>query len=127
MKVNTIVSKLGEDKKDSFWYKGDGQIATVEHKGRIISIETRGEIRVCFEEDGDVFKNEQAVTEALERDLKDKDLNKLSEHDGWGNNNWFAFVEIDKDGNDISDDYDVAYDYDEAIEMAKGFLEELTK
>ena len=124
-KVEIIIPKVSCHRKDSFWYKGDGQIATVTHKGRTLSIEPRGEIRVCFTENGDCFRNEDAVSEASRRGLGDKRMGKLGEHDGWLNNNWFVIIELDKEGNDVDDDLFIGYDYDEmineAVKMAKEF------
>ncbi len=124
-KVNIEIPKMSENRKDSFWYKDDGQVATVTHKGRILSIEPRGEIRIMFKVDGEVFRNKQAVDEATRRRIGDKQLEKINLFDGWINNNWFVIIELDDKGNDVDDDLYIGYDYDDmietAIEMAKKF------
>lgn len=124
-KITIITPKLSKNRKDSFWYKGDGQIATIELNGRILSVEPRGEIRVQFKEDGDMFRDEQAVTEAIKRGYGDKRLAKIHDFDGFANNNWFVIIELDKDGNDVSDDLEIGYDYDEMIELAKEMILDL--
>jgi hypothetical protein len=116
MEVKILNKKL-VGREDSFWYHGQ-EIAKYEFpNGKKLYAEARGEIRVFFEEDGPVFKGANAVDEALEQGLTDKDLDKIHDHDGWGLNNWFAIVMVDIDGNTISDDLCIAGDYDEVIDQ----------
>jgi hypothetical protein len=126
-KVTIVTPKLSKHRKDSFWYRGSNQIAIVELNGRIMSVEPRGEIRIQFAPNGEIFKNEQAIEEAIRRKLGDKKIAKVSEFDGWHNNNWFVVIEIDKKGNDISDDLEIEYNYDDAIQMAIDILEDETE
>ena len=119
MEINLIVQrvqdKISEDREESFWYNGD--IAYVNLlSGNKMYLEANGEIRVCFEEDADQsFKDDEAREEALDRGLTDKDLRKIDEHDGFGNNNWFEIVKVDAEGNLIDEGWDVCFDYDEGI------------
>ena len=106
---------------DSFWYY-DSVIAIIRDAGIAVHIEAHGDIGVYFETDGELYKDENAVNEAIERNLNDDDLKKLSEHDGWSNNNWFEiFVEDESTG---EGDYidSIYYDYEEAI---NGGIEEI--
>ena len=114
LKVNIIQEPLSETRKNSFWYY-ENTIASIEVGGRIFYISASGEIEVYFEPNGIKFKNGMAVKEALSLNLQDKDLNDLSLHDGWGNNNWFVVSEI-IDG-DVEYFEDLAYDYDEALKL----------
>lgn len=122
IKVEIVQPKVDNKHCDSFWY--NGQIAVVETDHGTYSLEAVGDIRVMFEVNGDWYNNSRAVDEAWDRRLTDKNLNELNDHDGWGNNNWFEVVCIKQD-NSVQDVIgDVAYDYDEAIEMLKTYVEE---
>ena len=48
--------------------------------------------------------------------LNDADLDKISENDGFGNNNWFNIIKVDGNGYIIEDDLGIYHTYDEAIE-----------
>jgi hypothetical protein len=118
----TVIHAVDKKRKDSFWYRG--QVAYIYTDHGKYSLEAVGDIKVMFEPDDNWYINDNAITEALQRNLFDKDLIKLSEHDGWGNNNWFEVVFI-KDGKiDTSGTDDVCYEYDEAMEMLKTYVEE---
>lgn len=125
MKTKILTTKLSDDKIDSFWYR-DCEIAEIEHKDRKFIIEARGEIRLQFEEDGTIYKNEQAVDEAIDRGLNDNSLSIIGLFDGWHNNNWFSICEIDNNGN-IGDDLEIAHDYNEALKTAKELIKNLVE
>ncbi len=115
--MKILIDKIAENKIDSFWYHGD-IIAEIElPDGHKLIAETRGEIEMRFEENGTKFLGDNAVTEAINLDWTDSDLNKLSDDDLSIFNNWFVVVEIDEEGELVSDDLAIAGDYDEAIEM----------
>ncbi|GAG03484.1 unnamed protein product, partial [marine sediment metagenome] len=96
--------------------------------GKKLYVDTCGEIRISFEEDGAWYKNDQAVTKATELGLVDEDLNKIGEDfDGWGNNNWFAIREYDINGECSQDDLGICHNYDDAIELLKAVAEEKQK
>jgi hypothetical protein len=124
--VKLYISPKSPHKKGSFWFCGCGDVACVNIKGRAFFVEATGEIRVMFKPNGETFKNEMAVKEAERLNLTDKKLNKLSNHDGWLNNNWFDFYEEMKDGTPNYFDI-VAYDYDEAIKTLVDIVLEETK
>lgn len=93
----------------SFWF--DGSVAQVGN----ISIETQGTVSVFFDENGERFHDGHARKEALSRGYTDKDLVDISNHDGWNNNNWFAFFDTKTDT--VLDA--TAVSLSEAIETAK--------
>jgi len=124
MKVEIVQKSLGKKRQDSFWY--DGQVAVIDTDHGTYSLEACGEIRVMFEENGDDYRDYRAVREAWDRNLTDKDLNKIGEFDGWLNNNWFEIVLIPHDDEIgvLSAIGDVADTYDEGIEMLKAYVED---
>lgn len=121
--VQILIDKLAEDKDDSFWYYDQTIAKAILPNGRTFYVESHGMIRVCFEEGGVFYKNQQAVDEAIDRSLTDKDLDSLNSHDGWGNNNWFAIMEFNKDGECI-DEHGICHEYDDAIRLFKVVIAE---
>jgi hypothetical protein len=117
LKVDILLDKISPERNDSFWYSGKDVAKVSLPSGSGLFAEAVGEIRLYFEEDGDVFKNINAVEEALDRNLTDDDLNKIGEFDGWVNNNWFRIIKVNANGDMISDDLAIGGDYDEAIEL----------
>ena len=104
---------------DSFWYEGD--IATY----RGYTLIAAGEIRFC---PVDFKKTSYADWHDIAREAKnDKGLRRLVCNEGetkaphyWVNNNWFEVLL--PDGSDVM--CDVAYDYDDAIELLKSYAKE---
>lgn len=121
--LEILKKKISKKKTNSFWYFGDDIACIGLLSGNKLYAESRGEMRVQFKPDGEHFKNEQALAEAIRRRLTDKGLAAIGEFDGWHNNNWFAVVKVDINGNVISDDLAIAHDYDEIISL----LEECAK
>ena len=123
-----ILTEKEENREDSFWYY-DQEIARVQFpNGKKLYVESRGGIRIKFEEEGTFYKGDQAVDMARELDLTDDKLNALSDKfDAWDMNNWFAIVEVNTLGDTITDDLALAGDYDEAIEMLKACAKEKEK
>lgn len=114
-----LTEKISEDKIDSFWYHGK-DIARIQYpNGTKIYAEASGDIGLYFEEDGDVFKGQNAVDEAIKRNLTDKDLDQLGIEDRWRNNNWFVIIKVDINGEVIGDDLGIGDNYDHAIEILK--------
>lgn len=123
--MKILIDKIADNKVDSFWYHGD-IIAEIElpNKHKLIA-ETRGEIEMRFEENGTKFVGDNAVTEAMNLDWTDVELQELFEKDLCFFSNWFVVVEIDEDGELLSDDLGVCGDYNEAIEMLQEVYDEL--
>ena len=123
--MNILIDKIADNKVDSFWYHGD-IIAEIElPAGHKLIAETRGAIEMRFEENGTKFVGDNAVTEAINLDWTDIELQKLFSEDLCFFSNWFVVVEIDADGELLSDDLGVCGDYDEAIEMLQEVYDEL--
>lgn len=115
--IEILKKKISKKKTNSFWYFGDDIACIGLLSGNKLYAESRGEIRVQFKRNGEHFKNEQAVEEAYRRRLTDTGLAKIGEFDGWHNNNWFAVVKVDINGNVISDDLAIAHEYREIIRL----------
>lgn len=99
-------------RKDSFWY--DGQVATISYKGRTISIEATGHIDASYREN-DISPKSARMFGFTDRRLK---------FFHWSNNNWFTLYEQKGDEFEwIADS--VAYTYDEAIRLAKYYIQHL--
>lgn len=123
--MNILIDKIADNKVDSFWYHGD-IIAEIElPNGHKLIAETRGAIEMRFEENGTKFVGDNAVTEAINLDWTDVELQKLFSEDLCFFSNWFVVVEIDADGELLSDDLGVCGDYDEAIELLQEVYDEL--
>lgn len=123
--MNILIDKIADNKVDSFWYHGD-IIAEIElPAGHKLIAETRGAIEMRFEENGTKFVGDNAVTEAINLDWTDVELQKLFGEDLCFFSNWFVVVEIDEHGELLSDDLGVCGDYDEAIEMLQEVYDEL--
>lgn len=103
-------------RKDSFWF--DGHVATVENNNTTVKVIAMGEINVCFNPNERIFKNDEARQEAICRGYTDIKLFHLSKHDGWQNNNWFAF-EVLKDDKDPYWDTETSVNFNDAILIAK--------
>lgn len=114
LRVETIVPKISEAKKDPFWYYDEGVVATVSFGDREIEIIPRGNIRVQFEEDGDIYRNQEAVEEATRRSYTDVDLQRLFDKGMFLNNNWFETF-VDEGDESLGE---LEYDYDDAINAA---------
>ena len=123
--MNILIDKIADNKVDSFWYHGD-IIAEIElPAGHKLIAETRGAIEMRFEQYGTKFVGDNAVTEAINLDWTDVELQKLFSEDLCFFSNWFVVVEIDADGELLSDDLGVCGDYDEAIELLQEVYDEL--
>jgi len=128
MKVKTIqpeieinTKKINHHKKDAFWYYDD-EIANLIFEGKHYVVLARGEIGVTFLDGDKFFKGQSAVDEAIRRGYGDKRItNKLH----WSNNNWFEIFSVDEFNNinELSFDDGIAYDYDNAIELAKELIQ----
>lgn len=117
MTTNIIIPKISNNHNDSFWY-GNKVICYVEHKNRKIIISSCGDIRMSFnDEDVTIYKNEQAIDNALYRKLCDADLQKHI----FFYSNYFDFIyQLNNDSNRIVDiEADECFTYDDAIQYAQ--------
>jgi hypothetical protein len=108
-------------RKDSFWY--NGQVAVVSANGRSVSVEATGYMAISFDDENyDMpslsFDNDFARNEARDRGYTDRKLKSFA----WYANNWFTLYEIIGKGSTAEFKWvadSVAYNYDEAIKLAK--------
>ncbi len=131
VKVIIHVPQISGHRKESFWYY-DQHIATLEREdlGLRVYIESAGEQRVHFSDNGPRFSGEKAVKEAKRLGWGDKRLNRDAY---FSLNNWF---DVTADWGGVNEDpwsllytpsssdgeVAISYKYDEAIEVAKEFL-----
>ena len=126
-KIEILQERISEDHNDSIWY--DGVIAiTIKPNGTELLLIATGEIRIMSKDGNLVFDGDKERNEGIEGGLNsDKDLKKLgyenNEKYSWVNNNWFEVI-FKKKGEKCFDSImgDVAYEYDQAIGLLKGYL-----
>lgn len=122
-KIEVLIEKEAEDKLDAFWYRGENIGMASDINGRKLYIDTCGEIRLAFEEDGTMYKNAQATDMARDLNLNDKALDNCY----WDNNNWFAIREFDANGEMVGDDLGICHTYDEAFTLLEEVAKEKSK
>ncbi len=126
-KIKIIQKKISNNHQDSFWY--DGEIAKVtKSNGTELCLIATGEIRI-YDKEGTIVFDCKERNEGIKGGLNDdRDLSKIGnsgEDDySWGNNNWFEII-FKKEEEDCFDSIlgDVAYEYGEAIELLKSYIE----
>jgi hypothetical protein len=130
MKIDTIQPKI-KNCNDSFFY--DGQIATIETKNWIYSLEAQGEIKIYHTNSkGEAIgmHNGYKSYDNFPLNLKDdkalaKVGNEYTDKYYWEMNNWFEVIGINKKTKEAESAMcDVVWDYDEAIEMLKNYARE---
>jgi hypothetical protein len=110
-------------RKDSFWF--DGHVATVTDGKTTVNIIATGHVDVTFNRnDENCYRNSEARKEARSRGYTDRKLNTMGRHDGWGNNNWFAF-EVITQGKSMYWDEGTETKFDDAIHAAKEIIKEI--
>ncbi len=117
----TYQTKVEPRRKDSFWF--DGHVATVSNGKTEVRIIAMGHVGVIFKVDEPGFNNDYARKEALKRGYTDQKLKNLNNHDGWLNNNWFAFEVVLQGGKTYLDDATDVY-LPDAINTAKNILKD---
>ena len=123
-----IVQKKQRGRGDSIFYQGE--VASASKNGWLFSLIADGDVCVCL--DGEYYGTCHAnhhLEDLFEKpiNLTDKKLGTLHESGRltWENNNWFEVI-FRKKG-DTSWDCDigeVVYDYDEAIQLLKDYMNE---
>ncbi len=76
MKTNILVKKIGNNKQNSFWYCGQDIIAEVVYLSRKIIVIIDGTTKIC--EGGKLITNNKALRKAIEMDLCDNTLERLT-------------------------------------------------
>lgn len=124
MKGLKVIEKKILDSQDSFFY--DGQIATVtKPNGTILWLEACGEVRVNYKDQS--YRDLRRFDLIRELELNDKKLHRWTKLGKitWSNNNWFEVV-WQKPGDSFVDSAlgDVAYTYDEAIDLLSSYYDD---
>ena len=113
--LHTIREKY---KNDSMHYYGE-HIATVEKNKRKLIVESAGEMRACFTEDGANYLNEDLKAELRKRGTTDRQLSVLGKNDFISLNNWFRIMD---DATEV--ELGIAHTFDDAISLAKQLIKE---
>ena len=120
-----IIQKKKKNQTSSFFY--DGEIAfTEKYNGTRLKLIACGDIRI-YRKDGELVHDGKSRNSGIEINT-DKDLKKVGDNYTdeyrWENNNWFEVLFMKKRtfGWD-STLGDVAYDYDEAIELLQSYID----
>jgi hypothetical protein len=103
-----------------------GEVATItKTNGTKLFLEVAGEVDISIGTDR--YRNDQRFEFIRDYKLTDKKLSALNKKDKiqWGNNNWFeVFYQQKGDSNAECVMGDVAYDYDDAIELLNSYVED---
>lgn len=114
--MKIITEKISDKHLNSFWYH-EKMIASIDlPNGNTLIAESSGEIEMSFKVDGKNFYGSKAIKKANKNKLNDINLLEYLNSDFFTLTNWFRILEIDCNGECISDDIALASDYIEAIE-----------
>lgn len=116
-KLEIIQKKIDKKHTDVFWY--DGNIANIGD----YYLRASGSIKVMFKEGGEWYQNGQALDIVWDKKLTDKKLERLYNNGMFDMNNWFEVVHYEKECVEGVMG-DVAYDYDEGIELLQKYHKE---
>lgn len=120
VQINIITPKISDKHNDSFWYHNK-TIAVLECGPYAVEVIVQGVIKVIFEENGMTYTSEDAIQYALDHNMNDSHLDKVSEFDGWLHSNWFT-IEI----NGLPNDSLIENTYDDAIKLAEKVLTQIS-
>lgn len=112
MSVQILTNKLAKNKGNACFYYDD-QIGVATHNKKRYSIESRGSLEVIL--NGSKYKGRQATKELISMGYTDRRFVNLSLNDMVIFNNWFALIEVNEKGECISDDLELAHEYDDCI------------
>jgi hypothetical protein len=127
MKIKIIQQKISQRHNDSVWY--EGEIATaITKKGTKLSLLACGDILIKNKK-GEIVYDGKERNEGIKRGFNsDKDLKKIGQNytDNyyWENNNWFEVAYMEKGCGWDTIIGEVAYTYDDAIQLLKDYGEE---
>lgn len=117
IKVKLHVKRLPLRNDSMFYF--NKHIATLTKGNRTVIVESAGEMKAYFKENGDCYQNEVLAKELKKRKTTDKGLTKIGSNDMIGLNNWFR---IFSDNDPTRLDEEIAHTYDDAIETAKSLI-----
>lgn len=121
MNLEIITPKL-DNREDAIFYYSK-EIAKVQlPNGKKLYLESRGELEIITP-NGKV-KGSNALDWLLDNQYTEEDLNDLYEDDSVVMSNWFVIVEVDINGETISDDLVLNGTYTEALDDLKNAYED---
>ena len=122
MSVQIFTKKLAKNRNEACFYYDD-QIGIVMHKNKTYSVESRGSLEVILNDCK--YKGDMACKELISLGYTDRRFSNLAKNDNVIFNNWFALIEINKNGECISDDLELMHTYDECIEVLNNIADYL--
>jgi len=114
MKIEIITPKENDNKTDAVFYYGK-EIARIQlANGKKLYLESRGELEIIT--DNGKVKGINALDWLKDNNHNDRTVDILSNDDMIVMSNWFVIVEIDLNGETISDDIVLDGNYNDALE-----------
>jgi len=114
MKIEIITPKENDNKTDAVFYYGK-EIARIQlANGKKLYLESRGELEIIT--DNGKVKGINALEWLKDNNHNDLTIDILSNDDMIVMSNWFVIVEIDLNGETISDDIVLDGNYNDALE-----------
>jgi hypothetical protein len=112
-----IITTKEENKEDAIFYYGK-EIARIQiPNGKKLYLESRGELEITT--GNGTLKGNEALKWLNDNNHNDNTIDELYNADKIHMSNWFAVVEVDINGQTISDDLVLNGTYDEAINDLK--------
>jgi hypothetical protein len=127
-KIKIITEKVSDEKTDSIFYDGCDIAEITDDNGTRFIVIASGDIRININDD--TYRNNQIDDAETKYKLTDKKLKELEAKGKltWENNNWFEVIWILKGSKESECEIgDVAYNYDEAIELLLNYARERGK
>lgn len=115
VKVKIHVKRLPRRNEAMFYFRQ--HIATITKGHRNIFVESAGEMKAYFTENGDCYHNDMLAKELRSRKTTDRGLSTLGSNDQILMNNWFSLYDESKGG-----EAEIAHTYDDAIAQAKELI-----
>ena len=116
MKIKIHTKRLPR-RNDSMFYYGK-HIATLTKGDVKLYVESAGEIKAAFKENGECYSNEALDKQLKKRKTTDRGLSTLGLNDLILNNNWVRIINETSGG----DEEGIVCNYDDAIQYAKILL-----
>ena len=117
MKIKIHTKRLPR-RNDSMFYYGK-HIATLTKGDVKLYVESAGEMKAAFKENGECYSNEDLAKQLKKRRTTDRGLSAIGVRDLILNNNWLRIINETSGGDEMG----ICGTYDDAIEYAKFILE----
>lgn len=124
LKINYVQKRIPNCTDVLFYDTGEVANCTKDN-GTILTLEVSGEVDIDVGDDR--YRNDQRFEFISDYKLTDKKLSAMNKKGliRWEMNNWFeVWYQIPGDSNEDCVMGDVAYDYDEAIELLKSYAKD---